>query len=338
MDSEKPEKIFDIDGYLGKTPEDSAENPSNPSENAPVGPQEAPEGTPIPDTQNPPLDTAKAPEEPLDPVQLKFKRNRIIVASVIGTIILIAGVFVLIDLIDKHNFRERSRETYELTLKTLDSNQQAFNDAFRDFSYKVYGLNSEPTQTDIYPTAEQMTSANHDCLRHFNIDTKQFSLLQNRDKQPEDYVEANGEYEQISNNYQKATKSLELCRQDILAPIVSAFQIDYGEMSFEESGMGYRVLQPSKIGYVGDNRVQDAVITFTLYNDKGENQMGQQTALKHSFDESINSIKQIEFDPYLVTLPSGIARQNIDKKDKAKYATSETGVYSISGHYVNVDE
>ncbi len=327
MDSEKPEKIFDIDGYLGKAPEEELITPEKQS----VEPEKAGEiGAEAVDV---------AEKTAIDPVQQKLKRNRMIVGLVLGTIALIAGVFVLIDLIDKHSFLERSRENYRQTLATLKDNEKAFDEAFKEYSYSVYGLSGAPKASDIYPTEKEMTAASHNCLRHFDIDLREFALLKKRDEEKDDYVEANDEYGRISSNYTRAAASLDVCRQDILEPIVSAFSIEYGEIRFEPSKTGYLVYLPSKIGYTGDRPIMNAALSFALYDKSGRVVVGTKGYLEKSFDDTVNTIRKIDFDPFQIKAQNGgVMRQSIGESDKGKYLSNELGVYSISGKFQIADD
>lgn len=352
MDDNKDEKIFDIDGYLGKKPEETTD--------------EQPEKTPISTDQASAMgaeavDVAK--KTAVDPVQLRYKRNRTIVALVAGAIVLIAGALFIIDLVDKHNFKERSREAYAHTLESLETNIKTFDEAFTEYSYSVYDLKDAPSARDIYPTTEQMEEANHNCLRRFNIDTREFGLLAHRNKEPADYVEADQELAQISNNYIKAIGEVERCREDILEPIKSAFSIMYGKkrknslrtedaaMSFESAGNGYSVAYPSLISYNGNRPIEAVIIRFALYSKNGNLIVGTEDSLVHKFDSSINihdasnSVnsygrqktpleKMLEFDPFLIKTDSGgLVRQNVDGAGKTKYENATVGVYSISGKY-----
>ena len=336
MDSDKPEKIFDIDGYLGNAPENEATNATEEPQNAPEGAEKTPEGQVGAEA----IDVAeKTAEPPIDPVQLKYRRNRIIVALTLGCVALIAGFFIVIDLIDKHNFREQTKATYEQSLATLEDNEKAFNDAFANFSYSVYGLSGAPAFNDIYPTEEQMTAANHNCLRHFGIDTGEFMTLSERNKEKDDYMAADDEIVRISNNYAKATSSLERCRQDVLQPIASDFVIQYGEMTFEESVFGYRIAMPSKMTYAGDHKVSNVTLGFTIYDEDGKSLAGSGSIIKHSFNDTVNAYKKFDFDPFKTTdANGGIARKNIDKSAKSMYEESKVGIYSISGKYQSADD
>ena len=333
MDSEKPEKIFDIDGYLGKEPEET-----------PGDIQIAPESTAANTTKA--QDAAVGAEAvdvagktSVDPVQLRYKRNRIIVGLVLGTIAVVAGVFILIDQIDRHNFRERSRETYEQTLSLLSENEKAYNDAFTEYSYSIYGLSSKPTAADTYPDDEEIVTASHNCLRRFGIDTREFVLLSHRGDEKDDYVEANDEYSRISGNYTKATASIERCRRDILEPVVSAFGIQYGEIKFEPISGGYRVLMPSKIGYTGEKSILAATLTFALYDKDGKVVAGTKGALTRTFDSTINTRYKLDFDPFQVDGVNGITmHQTIGADMKDLYTNNELGVYSISGKFQIADE
>ena len=335
MDSEKPEKIFDIDAYLGKAPEEEASSVEEP-QTAPEGAEKTPEGQVGAEA----IDVAeKTAEPPIDPVQLKYRRNRIIVALSLGCIALIAGIFIAIDLIDKHNFREQTKATYEQSLATLEDNEKAFNDAFTNFSYSVYGLSGAPAFNDIYPTEEQMTAANHNCLRHFGIDTGEFMMLSERNKEKDDYMAADDEIVRISNNFTKATSSLERCRQDILQPIASDFVVEYGDMTFEESAFGYRIVMTSKMTYVGSRKVSGVTLGFTIYDENGKSRATSGSIIKHTFGNEVNAYKNADFDPFKVKdANGGIARKNIDKSAKSMYEESKVGIYSISGKYQSADD
>lgn len=352
MDDNKDEKIFDIDGYLGKKPEETTE--------------EQPEKTPISTDQAGVMGAEAvdvAEKTAVDPVQLRYKRNRTIVALVAGAIVLIAGALLIIDLVDKHNFKERSREAYNHTLESLESNIKTFDGAFAEFSYSVYGLNGAPTKRDVYPTAEEMEEANHDCLRRFGIDVREFYLLAHRNEEPADYVEAEQELTQISNNYIKAVGAVESCRRDVLKPIESAFGIMYGkrrkssfrtedaEMTFEPIGGSYYVSYPSLIGYSGDRLIGTVTIRFAMYSKNGNPIVGTEEGLVHKFDSSINLHgvgndinsygrqkteleKMLEFDPFLIRADNGgVARKTVDSASKATYENATVGIYSISGTY-----
>ena len=322
MDSEKSEKIFDIDGYLGKEPE---ETPAEP-EKAPVDSETAGEmGAEAVDVAN---------KTAIDPVQLKYRRNRVIVALVLGGALLIAGIFVLIDQIDKNNFRERSRDTYNATLATLADSEKAFNNAFKEYSYGVFGLNGAPTSDDIYPDDDGLAEAKLACLDRFGIGFGELTLLDSRNEERDDYVEANDDLNRIATSYTKATSSLDDCRKDILEPVVRAFGIEYGKISFEDAASGFKVLMPSKIGYTGPRKIESVTLSFALYN-KGDTIVANSRGyLEHKFDSTINAAKKLDFDPFLVETDSGaIARQTISRADRTKFENATLGVYSIFGKF-----
>jgi len=329
MDSEKPEKIFDIDGYLGKEPEETPADIQIAPESKAANTTKAQDAAVGAEAVN------VADKTAIDPVQARYRRNRIILALVFGVAILIGGIFVLIDAIDKHNFREHSRETYEQTLSTLTSNEKAFGDVFKEFSYKVYGLNAAPQASDVYPSEEEMATASHNCLRRFNVNTREFVLLKRRNDEKEDYVEANDEYLRISDNYAKAASSIERCRRDILEPMVGAFGIQFGAIKFEPTQDGYySVLMPSRIGYTGSRPIRSATIMFALYQKDGQVVVGTKGSLSQTFDSTVNTRYGIEFDPFQVKAANGVVmRQTIDERTKDLYAENEVGVYSISGKY-----
>ena len=322
MDDRKDEKIFDIDGYLGKEPEEAQAEP----EKTPVDSETAGEmGAEAVDVAN---------KTAVDPVQLKYRRNRILVALVAGGILLIAGVFVLIDQIDRNNFRARSRESHEGVLATLADSEKAFNNAFRDYSRKVFGLNGAPQSNDIYPTDEELENAKLSCLEHFDIGFGELSLLDNRNEERDDYVEVDDELNRIIANYSDATISLEDCRQDILSPIATDFGIVYGEISFEEAGGRYRIIMPSKIGYSGSRKIESATVSFAPYDKNGAVIAGYKDYMVHKFDASINSMKKLDFDPFLITAENGgITRQTAPYSEKSKLEHSTIGIYSITGKF-----
>ena len=324
MDDRKDEKIFDIDGYLGKAPEENADA----KEESKIKPEKAGEiGAEAVDV---------AEKTAVDPVQLKYKRNRIIVALVFAAIVLIAGVFVVIDQIDRGNMDARGRESYKQTLATLAENEKAFKKAFNEYSYSVYGLKKAPQFNEIYPTSEQMEEAERDCLSRFDIDITEQSLLSSRDEDREDYLDVSEDYARISANYVKATGSLDLCRQDIIYPIESAFSIEYGELKIEDRGDSVALSQPSLIGYQGERKIENAVITFSLYDDNGSVIAGTKDAWPHTFDKTVNTSEKLAFDPFVLSSDDSsgvIMRQNISRADVSKYKNSKVGIYSISGSF-----
>jgi hypothetical protein len=253
---------------------------------------------------------------------------------VAGGILLIAGVFVLIDQIDRNNFRARSRESHEGVLATLADSEKAFNVAFRDYSRKVFGLNGVPQSDDIYPTDEELEDAKLSCLEHFEIGFGELSLLDNRNEERDDYVEVDDELNRIIANYSEATTSLEDCRQDILSPVATDFGIVYGEISFEEAGGRYRIIMPSKIGYSGSREIESATVSFAPYDKKGAVIAGYKDYMVHKFDSSINSMKKLDFDPFLITAENGgITRQTAPYSEKSKLERSTIGIYSITGKF-----
>ena len=322
MDSENSEKIFDIDGYLGKAPEETNETP----ESAPIEPDKAGEiGAEAVDV---------AEKTAVDPQKLKYRRNRIIVALVAAGILIIVGVFFLIDLIDKNNFRERNRENYQQTLATLAESEKTFNKTFEEYSYSVYGLSGAPAINDIYPTEDGIATAKSACLERFGIGIGEHFTLQARSNEPEDYVEAEDELSRISNSFIRATTGIDKCRVDIVEPIAAAFGIEYGKMTFEEDGAGYRMIMPSKIGYTGERRIETVVLGFSLFDENGQSLSDYREDMMHKFDRTINTSKKLDFDPFLIKTDSGgITRTIANGANKANFAKATVGVYSISGSF-----
>ena len=91
---------------------------------------------------------------------------------------------------------------------------------------------------------------------------------------------------------------------------------------------------PSKIGYSGSRKIESATVSFAPYDKNGAVIAGYKDYMVHKFDASINSMKKLDFDPFLITAENGgITRQTAPYSEKSKLEHSTIGIYSITGKF-----
>jgi hypothetical protein len=185
---------------------------------------------------------------------------------------------------------------YDAVSTEINSTYEKFEKAFEETSYSVYDIYNTPSDLSLYPTVEQYNAMKAKCLAKFGVsdDDSNFVTTRMTGSQLLDVggnvAEAEERLSRINSSYTSATSSIENCKDEMLEPVLSDFEIEIGKVTQNDSK--YFSL-PIKVKYNGERDLNSLEIKVSLKDRNGVDVINYRDFLEASYSAYSNGGKKI---------------------------------------------
>jgi hypothetical protein len=147
---------------------------------------------------------------------------------------------------------------YDLASKDIDSAKEDFLKSYNELVDDSYGTSRT---YGISPSDEQLLDAQKKCLGRFSVTNEDIEYVDTRksaadlQSSGQSAVEASERLTRVVSGYRSAISAIEQCRDDVLEPVLSNFEITFGEMEeySKKESVGFTYIYPTRTITIKNN-------------------------------------------------------------------------------------